>query len=102
MALVSYTTEELKKTKSETDWERVLAMKDEDIVIDADCPDTIELVESGRGTPLRRGGRPLHGTRPKVQVTLRVDADALAKLRASGKGWQSRLSEQISRWAAML
>jgi uncharacterized protein (DUF4415 family) len=97
MAIVSYTAEELKNMKSETDGERVLEMTDDDIVIDADCPNTIELLTSGRGKIVRRGRPPV--AEPKEKVTIRVDASALRALRSTGRGWQTRLSNQISEWA---
>jgi uncharacterized protein (DUF4415 family) len=40
----------------------------------------------------RRRGRPPVES-PKQQVSIRLDADVLAKLRASGPGWQSRVNE---------
>jgi uncharacterized protein (DUF4415 family) len=40
----------------------------------------------------RRRGRPPVES-PKQQVSIRLDADLLAKLRASGPGWQSRVNE---------
>lgn len=42
--------------------------------------------------PPRPRGRPKLDT-PKQQVTLRLDADLLKELRASGKGWQSRVND---------
>ena len=42
---------------------------------------------------LKRGpGRPM-GSGTKVQLTLRVDAEVVAALRASGAGWQTRANE---------
>lgn len=32
---------------------------------------------------------------PKKQVTLRLDPDVLAKFRATGRGWQSRINEAL-------
>src|SRR6187200_1167855 len=40
---------------------------------------------------LRRRGRP-RSPSPKQQVTLRLDADLIARLRASGAGWQVRVN----------
>jgi uncharacterized protein (DUF4415 family) len=97
MAIVSYTTEELKKMKGETDRERVLSMTDDDIMRDKDSPDTIALLASGRGKVIRRGRPPV--AEPKEKVTIRVEASALRALRSTGKGWQTRLSDQISKWA---
>jgi uncharacterized protein (DUF4415 family) len=45
----------------------------------------------------RQRGRPVGST--KQPVTLRVDSGALARLRASGKGWQTRASEALSQYA---
>lgn len=45
----------------------------------------------------RRRGRPVGSA--KRPVTLRVDAVALERLRASGKGWQTRASEALLHYA---
>ncbi|MDR1728426.1 MAG: BrnA antitoxin family protein [Acidobacteriota bacterium] len=97
MAFVSYTTEDLKKRKSKTDWQRVVAMRDEDIAYDEDSPSLATLLASGEVKIVRRGRPPV--PEPKEKVTLRVEASALRALRATGKGWQTRLSDQISKWA---
>jgi uncharacterized protein (DUF4415 family) len=48
--------------------------------------------------PLVRVGRP-PSTRPlKVPTTIRFDADVLAALKASGKGWQTRVNEAMREW----
>jgi uncharacterized protein (DUF4415 family) len=45
-----------------------------------------------------RIGRP-PSTRPlKVPTTIRFDADVLAALKASGKGWQTRVNEAVKDW----
>jgi uncharacterized protein (DUF4415 family) len=36
---------------------------------------------------------------PKVQVTLRLDADVIEVFRSEGKGWQSRINDVLSRAA---
>jgi uncharacterized protein (DUF4415 family) len=33
--------------------------------------------------------------KPKMQVTLRLDQDVIAKFRAGGPGWQSRINEAL-------
>lgn len=43
--------------------------------------------------PVRRG-RPLSAN-PKVMTTLRLDADVLEAFRAGGRGWQSRINEEL-------
>jgi uncharacterized protein (DUF4415 family) len=34
----------------------------------------------------------------KVSTTIRFDADVLAALKASGKGWQTRVNEAMREW----
>lgn len=43
--------------------------------------------------PKSKGGRPKGSN--KETVTLRIDKDVVAKLRASGPGWQSRINELL-------
>ena len=50
------------------------------------------------GTLVRRGRPKLES--PKAQVTLRLDADVLAGLRATGPGWQARANAAIKQWLA--
>jgi uncharacterized protein (DUF4415 family) len=45
----------------------------------------------------KRGGRPKSET-PKVFTGIRFDADVLAALRATGKGWQTRVNEVMREW----
>ncbi len=48
--------------------------------------------------PFVRIGRP-PSTKPlKVPTTIRFDADVLAALKASGKGWQTRVNEAMRAW----
>ena len=50
-------------------------------------PDLAEAMERTRAR-----GRP-RLARPRQQVSIRLDADLLAKLKASGPGWQTRVNE---------
>ena len=45
--------------------------------------------------PKSKGGRP-RGSQ-KEQVSLRLDKDVLAKFRALGPGWQTRINEALRR-----
>ena len=46
----------------------------------------------------RRGrGRPA-GSGTKEQVAIRLDREVLSALRASGPGWQTRLSDAVGEW----
>jgi uncharacterized protein (DUF4415 family) len=49
------------------------------------------------GDQVIRAGRPPVEF-PKPRVTLRLDADLLARLRASGPGWQTRLNQAVREW----
>jgi uncharacterized protein (DUF4415 family) len=51
------------------------------------------------GAKMVRRGRPVAETR-KAQVTLRLDADVLSGLRATGPGWQTRANAALKRWLA--
>ena len=49
---------------------------------------------------LRRArGRPPLET-PKIATAIRFDADVLAGLRATGKGWQTRVNDAMRQWLA--
>ncbi len=59
-------------------------------------PDTWEATEADFARA-RRGRPPLD--QPKQQVTLRLDADTLAYFRSTGKGWQTRMGDILTRAA---
>ena len=46
------------------------------------------------GNKLKTRGR-LKSASPKEPVKLRLDADVLAALRASGEGWQTRINDAL-------
>jgi uncharacterized protein (DUF4415 family) len=54
-----------------------------------------QLVEPAKGTLTRRGRPKLDN--PKRQVTLRLDADVVDRLRETGPGWQSRINEILKK-----
>ena len=58
--------------------------------------DTVEITafDMARMQPLRRPGRP-KAESPKVPVTMRVDADVLEAIKASGAGGQTRVNELL-------
>lgn len=45
---------------------------------------------------LRPPGRPVKGS-PKTAISLRVPNDALARWKASGPGWQTRMAETLAK-----
>ena len=63
-----------------------------------DAPElTAEFFKSAdlyEGTKLNARGRPKAAT-TKEPVKLRLDADVLAALRASGEGWQTRINDTL-------
>jgi uncharacterized protein (DUF4415 family) len=74
---------------SETDWERLRNLADEDIDT-SDFPDPTP-DEFARAV-LRKGLKPVLS---KQQVTMRLDADVLAWFRAQGEGYQTRINQLL-------
>ncbi len=62
----------------------------------AQDPDTYEPSDLALSM-MRRPGRPL-GSGTKTQVTLRLDTDVVAKFKASGSGWQTRINDALKNW----
>jgi len=59
-------------------------------------PDTYELDEE-EFKQLKRVGRP-KSCSPKVQLTVRYDADIVEAFKASGEGWQTRMNSALRDW----
>ncbi|HLP87327.1 MAG TPA: BrnA antitoxin family protein [Nostocaceae cyanobacterium] len=73
-------------TNSQTDWQRLDAMTDEDIDL-SDCPEiTPELFAKA----VVKKGLPL--TKNKTQVTLRIDSDVLEWFKSQGRGYQTQIN----------
>ncbi len=72
--------------RSQTDWQRLEAMTDEDIDL-SDCPE-ITPEQFARGV-VRRG---LPVAKNKAQVTLRVDSDVLEWFKSQGRGYQTQIN----------
>ncbi|RBP07074.1 uncharacterized protein (DUF4415 family) [Roseiarcus fermentans] len=53
-----------------------------------------KVVREAQGTLTRRRGRPKLAS-PKTQISVRLDPDVLAALRASGPGWQARMNQVL-------
>jgi uncharacterized protein (DUF4415 family) len=85
MGMVSYTPETMPPVSQE-EWDRVSAIKDEDI----DCSDIppLDTLSLRPRPPVDRSMyRPV-----KVAVTCKLDADIVAWLKRGGKGYQTRLN----------
>jgi uncharacterized protein (DUF4415 family) len=96
-------------------WEKLIAAAPTQ-VSDPDCPydpNDAQAVEAywNDAVIVREGGLPavraalekrrLRGSQKaptKVPTTIRFDADVLAALKASGRGWQTRVNEAIREW----
>ena len=75
--------------KSETDWKRIDAMKDEDI----DFSDIPELTpEMFARAVLRRNFEPIPR---KKQLTLRVDSDVIDWYKKQGRGYQTKINSLL-------
>ncbi len=72
--------------RSETDYERLKAMVDEEIDF-SDIPEVPP--EMFAKALVRKGLKPV---RRKAQLTLRLDADVLEWFRAQGRGYQTRMN----------
>ena len=59
---------------------------------------TPELLNGLAGLRKRRGERGAQKSPTKVPTTIRFDADVLAALKASGRGWQTRVNEAVKDW----
>ncbi len=73
-------------SKSETDWERLDTMTDEDIDF-SDCP---EIKPKQFAKAIVRQGLPVD--KNKAQVTLRIDSDVLEWFKSQGKGYQTKIN----------
>ena len=93
-AIVKYTEEELIRLPSETDWNRLASMRDDEIIYDKDSPDIVLAIKAGT---MRKVGRPRRADK-KVLVSIRVEPETLTSLRSLGPGWQTKLSRKISLW----
>lgn len=44
---------------------------------------------------VKRGGRPV-STNPRLLISLRLPADVIARWKATGPGWQTRMAKRLS------
>jgi len=98
----------MKKTHTETDWDRVLAFKEGDRIPyePADGPYDPNDAEATRafferaglirgGKVLRRGKRGPQKAPTKKLVSLRLSPEVVDHFKASGPGWQTRIDETL-------
>jgi uncharacterized protein (DUF4415 family) len=72
---------------SKTNWARLRALKDRDILITEEHPE-LDLKHVVKGI-VRRGLRPIS---PKASISLRLDTDVLEWFKAQGQGYQTRIN----------
>ena len=73
-------------SKSQTDWKRIDALKDEDI----DFSESPEIPpEMFARAMVRRGLKPV---RRKEQLTLRIDSDVVEWFKRQGQGYQTKIN----------
>jgi len=99
----------MSETKSETDWDRVLAFKDdapipwepEDGPYDPNdaeaaraCLAQADLIR--RGKVVRRGKRGPQKSPTKKLVSLRLSPEVIDHFKSSGPGWQTRIDHTLS------
>ena len=75
--------------ESETDWERVRNMRDEDIDF-SDLPEVTPAMFAN--AIVRKGFKPLPA---KQQITLRIDQDVINFFREQGQGYQTKINQLL-------
>jgi uncharacterized protein (DUF4415 family) len=76
-------------TKSQTDWERLGTMTDDEI----DLSDVEEIApEQFAQAVVRRGLKPAP---KKQQITLRVDSDVIKWFKSRGRGYQTKINDLL-------
>ncbi len=73
--------------KSQSDWTRVKAMKDKDVVVDRDAPEWTP--EMFARAVVKRG---LKSAPTKSLLSIRVDTQVISWFKSQGPGYQSRMN----------
>jgi len=76
-------------SNSQTNWQRLDAMDDEDIDL-SDCPEVTPAMFAK--AVVRRG---LPAKKNKSQVTLRIDSDVLEWFKSYGRGYQTQINQLL-------
>ncbi|MCF7979978.1 MAG: BrnA antitoxin family protein [Chromatiaceae bacterium] len=76
-----------KGTRSDTDWERLRALLDSEVVYTEDAPMTSP---DDWANAIAHKGLPVPSR--KTQIALRIDDDVLAWFKAQGTGYQTRMN----------
>jgi uncharacterized protein (DUF4415 family) len=74
-----------------------LARGDAHVILPHEYNELPELTEDMLARAIiKKGGRPISAN-PRKQVTIRLPADVLARWKATGPGWQTRMAERLSK-----
>lgn len=74
-----------------------LARVDAHVVKPAEYKELPELSDEMLGRAVvKKGGRP-RSAKPRQLIALRLPADVIARWRATGPGWQTRMAKRLSR-----
>ena len=82
----------IERGESRTDWERVRQAMAADPEAAEDNRKIGELIEK----LIAKRGRPVQGER-KEAISLRLPVSVLARWKATGPGWQTRMAERLSK-----
>jgi uncharacterized protein (DUF4415 family) len=106
MAIKSYTTEQLKKMKSKTDYEYLAKMTDDDIDY-SDCPDIYDRYMAGElvivENPVLKAikaeeakkAKTVEKASPKKSVRLHLDTEIIDAYKSKGRDWQVRINDAL-------
>jgi uncharacterized protein (DUF4415 family) len=87
----------VKKRASHRSLKSNLAQVDAHVIKRSEYDELPELTDEmlGRAT-INKGGRPLSAN-PRKLISLRLPADVIARWKATGPGWQTRMAERLSK-----
>lgn len=87
----------VKKRASRRSLKSNLARVDSHVIKRSEYDELPELTDEmlGRAT-INKGGRPLSAN-PRKLISLRLPADVIARWKATGPGWQTRMAERLSK-----
>ena len=96
MAMVTYSSEELKNYKGKTDWERVKNMTDDEIDF-SDIPMLTDEM-AAKGVWYHNGDllKQLEKQSEKKSVEVPLDFDIVAFFKSMGDDWQERINEALT------
>jgi len=87
----------VKKRASRRSLKSNLAQVDAHVIKRSEYDELPELTdEMLRRATINKGGRPL-SVNPRKLISLRLPADVIARWKATGPGWQTRMAERLSK-----